>query len=110
MDKNYIKSKLKHKFITHYRNAGLDCPDYDLDYLVKEVESLGDYKIIWKKDIPVKIVVLDFPHKVDVIGGKYYIYDGKGNFNQQLYSSEFISFDLREMREYKLKKILKEKT
>lgn len=43
------------------------------------------------------------------MGGQYYVYNEKGSFSQQLYSSEFISFDLKEMREYKLNKILKEK-
>lgn len=107
MDNNYIKYKLLDKFTRHYRNSGLIPPDYDLSSLVNEVKELGDYKIIWEKDLPVKIVMLDFPHRVDVMSGQYYIYKKTGDFSQQLYSSEFISFDLKEMREYKLKKILK---
>ena len=109
MDKNYIRYKLKDKFTRHYRNAGLNCPEYDLTQLIDEVNELGDYKIIWEKDLPTRIVMLDFPHRVDVMGGQYYIYKENGEFNQQLYSSEFISFDLKEMREYRLNKILKEK-
>lgn len=109
MDKNYIKYKLKEKFTRHYKNAGLDIPYYDLTPLIDEVKDLGNYKIIWEQDLPIKIVMLDFPHKVEVMSGQYFIYNENGNFNQQLYSSEFISFDLKEMREYKLNKILKEK-
>jgi len=109
MDKSYIKYKLKNKFKRHYLNAGLIEVDYDLSSLVDKVEELGDYKIIWEKDIPVDIVFFDFPHRIDVMGGQYYVYNEKGSFSQQLYSSEFISFDLKEMREYKLNKILKEK-
>ena len=109
MDKSYIKYKLSDKFTRHYRNAGLVKPDYDLSSLIDEVKEIGDYKIIWEKDLPVKIVILDFPHRVEVMSGQYFIYKENGNFSQQLYSSEFISFDLKEMREYKLNKILKEK-
>lgn len=107
MDKGYIKSKLSDKFKRHYLNAGLIEVEYDLSSLVDKVVKLGDYKIIWEKDIPVDIVFFDFPHRVDVMGGQYYIYTKKGEFSQQLYSSEFISFDLKEIREYRLNKILK---
>jgi len=106
MDKNYIKSKLKDKISRHYRNAGVDILEYDLESLTEKVDELGDYKIIWEKDIPTNIVFFDFPHRVQVMNGLYYIYKNN-EFNQQLYSSEFISFDLKEMREYKLNKILK---
>jgi penicillin-binding protein-related factor A (putative recombinase) len=107
MDKGYIKYKLQEKFIRHYRNAGLMPPEYDLSSLVENVSELGDYKIIWEKDLPTKVIILDFPHRVEVMSGQYYIYKDNGDFNQQLYSSEFISFDLKEMREYKLNEILK---
>lgn len=108
MDRNYIKYKLKEKITRHYRNAGLDILEYDLESLIENVKELGDYKIIWKKDIPSDIIFFDFPHTIKVMSGQYYIYKNSG-FDQQLYSSEFISFDLKEMREYKLNKILKEK-
>ena len=109
MDKGYVKYKLKNKFKRHYLNAGLIDVDYDLSSIVDKVNDLGNYKIIWEKDIPVNIVILDFAHKIEVMNGQYYVYNEKGSFSQQLYSSEFISFDLKEMREYKLNKILKEK-
>lgn len=106
MDKNYIGDKLRDKISRHYRNAGVDILEYDLKSLTEKVNELGDYKIIWEKDVPTNIVFFDFPHRVEVMGGLYYIYKNN-EFNQQLYSSEFISFDLKEMREYKLNKILK---
>ena len=51
--------------------------------------------------------MFDFPHKVEVESGKYFIFNESGSFRQQLYSSEFIEFNLKEMREFKLNKILK---
>lgn len=109
MDKNYIKYKLKEKVSRHYKNAGLDILEFDLESLIEKINELGDYKIIWENDIPKNIVFFDFPHRVEVMSGQYFIYNEKGDYNQQLYSSEFISFDLKEMREYKLNKLLKEK-
>lgn len=109
MDKSYIKYKLETKINKHYLNAGIERKDYDLSSLVDKVNLLGNYKIIWTKDIPDNIVMIDFEHRIETMRGLYYVYNKNGEFNQQLYSSEFISFDLKEMREYKLNKILKEK-
>ena len=109
MDKNYIKYKLQDKITRHYRNSGFQEIPCDLSFLVDKVNEVGDYKIIWTDNTPRDIVIFDFSHTVKVEGGKYYILNKTGDFRQQLFSSEFIQFNLKEMREYKLNKILKEK-
>ena len=102
----YVEHKLKLKVITHLRLAGLDT-NVDITSLVEKVRDMGDYKITWKENIPTNIEMFDFPHKVEVESGKYFIFNESGGFRQQLYSSEFIEFNLKEMREFKLNKILK---
>ena len=103
---NYVENKLKLKVTTHLRLAGLDT-NVDISSLVEKVKEMGNYKIVWKENIPVDIEMFDFLHKVEVESGKYFIFNESGSFRQQLYSSEFIEFNLKEMREYKLNKILK---
>jgi len=103
----YFEHKLKLKVTTHLRLAGLDT-NVDISPLVEKVKELGDYKIIWKQNVPTDIEMLNFPHRVEVESGKYFIFLEDGSYKQQLYSSEFIEFSLKEMREYKLNKILKE--
>lgn len=102
----YIEHKLKLKVTTHLRLAGLNT-NVDISTLVGKVKDMGDYKITWKENIPTNIEMFDFPHKVEVESGKYFIFNESGSFRQQLYSSEFIEFNLKEMREFKLNKILK---
>ena len=102
----YVEHKLKLKVITHLRLAGLDT-NVDITSLVEKVRDMGDYKITWKENVPTNIEMFDFPHKVEVESGKYFIFNESGSFRQQLYSSEFIEFNLKEMREFKLNKILK---
>jgi hypothetical protein len=102
----YIEHKIKLKVTTHLRLAGLNT-SVDISTLVEKVKDLGDYKITWKENIPTDIEMFDFPHKVEVESGKYFIFNESGSFRQQLYSSEFIEFNLKEMREYKLNEILK---
>lgn len=102
----YVEHKLKLKVTTHLRLAGLNT-NVDISTLVEKVKDMGDYKITWKENIPINIEMFDFPHKVEVESGKYFIFNESGSFRQQLYSSEFIEFNLKEMREYKLNKILK---
>ena len=102
----YIEHKLKLKVTTHLRLAGLDT-NVDITSLVEKVKDMGDYKITWKENVPINIEMFDFPHKVEVESGKYFIFNESGSFRQQLYSSEFIEFNLKEMREFKLNKILK---
>lgn len=102
----YVEHKLKLKVTTHLRLAGLNT-NVDISTLVEKVKDMGDYKITWKENIPTNIEMFDFPHKVEVESGKYFIFNESGSFRQQLYSSEFIEFNLKEMREYKLNKILK---
>lgn len=106
MPNEYFEHKLKLKVTTHLRLAGLDT-NVDISSLVEKVKEMGDYKIVWKENIPVDIEMFDFLHKVEVESGKYFIFNESGGFRQQLYSSEFIEFNLKEMREYKLNKILK---
>jgi hypothetical protein len=103
---NYVEHKLKLKVTTHLRLAGLDI-NVDISSLIEKVKEMGDYKIVWKENVPTDIEMFDFPHKVEVESGKYFIFNESGGFRQQLYSSEFIEFNLKEMREYKLNKILK---
>ena len=102
----YIEHKIKLKVTTHLRLAGLNT-NVDITLLVRKVKELGDYKITWKENIPTDIEMFYFPHKVEVESGKYFIFNESGSFRQQLYSSEFIEFNLKEMREYKLNEILK---
>jgi hypothetical protein len=106
----YVENKLKVKIKTHLKLAGFDT-NIDISKLVEKVKELGDYKIIWKENLPVDIVKFDFPHRVEVESGKYLIFNTGNRFNKQfeqkLYSSEFIDFTIKEMREYKLNKILK---
>lgn len=106
MPNDYFEHKLKLKVTTHLRLSGLDT-NVDISSLVEKIKEMGDYKITWKENIPVDIEMFDFPHKVEVESGKYFIFNESGGFRQQLYSSEFIEFNLKEMREYKLNKILK---
>lgn len=106
MSNEYFEHKLKLKVTTHLRLAGLDT-DVDISSLVEKVKDFGDYKITWVQNIPTDIIMYDKPHKVRVESGKYFILNEDGSFRQQLYSSEFIEFNLKEMREFKLNKILK---
>jgi hypothetical protein len=103
---NYIEYKLKIKVNTHLSLAGLNT-NVDISKLVEKVKDLGDYKIVWEKDVPIDIEMFNFPHRVNIESGKYFIFNDSGSFRQQLYSSEFIQFNLKEMREYKLNEILK---
>jgi len=102
----YVENKLKVKIKTHLKLAGFDT-NIDISKLVEKVKELGDYKITWVKNIPTDIVMYDKPHQVRVESGRYFIFSEDGTFKHQLYSSEFIDFNIKEMREYKLNKILK---
>jgi hypothetical protein len=106
MFNKYVENKLKLKIKTHLKLAGLDT-NIDISKLVEKVKELGDYKITWVKNIPTDIVMYDKPHQVRVESGRYFIFSEDGTFKHQLYSSEFIDFNIKEMREYKLNKILK---
>jgi hypothetical protein len=106
MFNKYVENKLKLKIKTHLKLAGLDT-NIDISKLVEKVKELGDYKITWVKNIPTDIVMYDKPHQVRVESGRYFIFSEDGTFKHQLYSSEFIDFTIKEMREYKLNKILK---
>ena len=108
MFNKYVENKLKLKIKTHLKLAGLDT-NIDISKLVEKVKELGDYKITWRENLPVDISRFNYPHRVIVESGKYIIISisNKSNKNHNLYSSEFIEFNLTEMREYKLNKILK---
>jgi hypothetical protein len=103
----YVEYKLMRKVKTHLSLAGLDT-NVDITSLVEKIKEFGDYKITWTQNVPTDIKMYDKPHKVRVESGKYFILNEDGSFINQLYSSEFIDFDIKEMREYKLNKILKE--
>lgn len=78
-----------------------------LDELVNKVKlgGLGAYKIIWENDLPNDITIIDPSYQIEVFSGKYYVLNN-GQYVMQLYSSEFIEFSLRELRDYRLRKIL----
>jgi hypothetical protein len=103
----YVEHKLKIKVNTHLSLAGLDT-NIDISSLVEKVKELGDYRITWEQNVPIDIEMYLSSNKVKVQSGKYFIFSEDGTFKHQLYSSEFIEFTLKEMREYKLNKILKE--
>lgn len=103
----YVEHKLKLKVNTHLSLAGLD-NNVDLSSLIEKVKELGNYRITWKQNIPTDIEMYLDTHKIEVQSGKYYIFSESGDFKHQLFSSEFIEFNLKEMREYKLNKLLKE--
>jgi hypothetical protein len=106
MSNEYFEHKLKLKVITHLRLAGLDTT-IDILPLVEKVKEMGNYRITWKQNVPIDIDMYLSSHDVKVESGKYFIFSEDGTFKHQLYSSEFIEFNLKEMREYKLNKILK---
>ena len=103
----YVEHKLNHKVKNHLSLAGIN-KLFDIKPLVEKVKEFGDYRITWVQNVPTDIVMYDKPHKIRVESGKYFILNEDGSFIHQLYSSEFIEFTLKEMREYKLNKILKE--
>jgi hypothetical protein len=107
MFSNYFEHKLKLKVTTHLSQAGLDT-NVDISLLIEKVKEMGNYRITWKQNVPTDIDMYLSSHKVRVESGKYYIFSEHGDFKHQLFSSEFIDFDIKEMREYKLNKILKE--
>jgi hypothetical protein len=106
MSNEYFEHKLKLKVITHLRLAGLDTT-IDILPLVEKVKEMGNYRITWKQNVPIDIDMYLSSHEVKVESGKYFIFSEDGTFKHQLYSSEFIEFNLKDMREYKLNKILK---
>ena len=106
MSNEYFEHKLKLKVITHLRLAGLDTT-IDILPLVEKVKEMGNYRITWKQNVPIDIDMYLSSHEVKVESGKYFIFSEDGTFKHQLYSSEFIEFNLKEMREFKLNKILK---
>ena len=105
MSNEYFEHKLKLKVITHLRLAGLDTT-IDILPLVEKVKEMGNYRITWKQNVPIDIDMYLSSHEVKVESGKYFIFSEDGTFKHQLYSSEFIEFNLKEMREYKLNKVL----
>jgi hypothetical protein len=108
MFSKYVEHKLKNKLKSHLSLAGFDT-NIDISSLVDKIKELGSYKITWRENLPVDINRFNYPHRVKVESGKYHIISENShyNFNRQcLYSSEFIEFNLKEMREYKLNKIL----
>ena len=103
----YVEHKLKIKLNAHLSLSGLDT-NIDISSLVEKVKELGNYRITWKQNVPTDIEMYLSSNKVKVESGKYFIFSEDGTFKHQLYSSEYIEFTLKEMREYKLNKILKE--
>ena len=104
----YVEHKLNIKVKTHLSLAGFSTKDINITDLVEKVKELGNYRITWKQNLPTDIEMYLSSHKVIVESGKYHIFSENGTFKHQLFSSEFIEFTLKEMREYKLNKILKE--
>ena len=103
---NYVNSKLTPRIRLHLKLMGKN-DNVDFTSLVKNVKEIGMYRVIWKDSIPVDIELIPKDFRVEVMSGKYHLFNGSGIFVRQLFSSEFIEFSVKEFREYKLKKILK---
>lgn len=103
---NYVNSKLTPKIKIHLKLMGNE-QNIDTSPLVEKVKEVGMYRIIWKDSIPVDMELIPEGSKIEVMNGKYHLFNISGNYVRQLFSSEFIQFDLKEFRDYKLKKILK---
>lgn len=110
---NYFSNKFFFKVKTHLVGSGLTAPEI-VDILNKinidilntiDMDTSNIYEIIWSnKSVPVGISKLDRDSLLHIESGKYII--GTGNNKRILYSSQFLDFSLKELREYKLNKIL----
>ena len=111
MDNTYIRKLLYHKINAHRYNAGLEPLSKDelseiTKILCDNITEYGRYQIEWVKDKPVKMILIPNDCTAEVFNGMYYVRNAKGSFVKQLFSSEYIEFDIVESREHKLNKIL----
>lgn len=110
---NYFTNKFFFKVKTYLVGSGLDnseivdiLNEINIDILnTIDMNVSNIYEIIWSnKSVPISISMLNKDSLLYIENGKYII--GTGNNKRMLYSSQFLDFSLKELREYKLNKIL----
>lgn len=107
----YCRHKLKEKIKIHRELGGLDPLDDIILNAITElifngITEFGKYEITWKNNIPVQLTKISDEYKIEVMSGKYYIMSKNNGYAKQLYSSEFIDFNLKEYRDSQINKIL----
>jgi hypothetical protein len=104
---NYIKDKLRLK-LNLYASSGKKkegvIDEKVIDYLLKQVDGLGKYEIIYRGIFPSSINKLDNNYQVEYKNGKYYL--SINGTSTSLNANEFIDFNIKEFRNIQLKKLL----
>lgn len=109
---NYFSNKFFFKVKTYLVGSGLDNSEIvdvlnkiNIDILnIIDMDTSNIYEIIWSNGVPVEISKLNRDSLLYIENGKYII--STGSNKRMLYSSQFLDFSLKELREYKLNKIL----
>ena len=104
---NYIKDKLRLKLNLHASSGKKKEGVVDeivIESLVKQVDGLGKYEIIYKGNFPVGIAKLDDNYQVEYKNGKYYL--SIHGTTTDVRANEFIDFNIKEFRNIQLKKLL----
>ena len=96
----YCKHKLLEKIRIHLELAGIPIEDhhFEIGYIMDKITQLGRYEIIWRKDKVVDLIRINDEYDIEVNSGKYFILR-QGQFIKQLYSSEYIDFNVMEHRD-----------
>lgn len=104
---NYIKDKLRLK-LNLYASSGKKTEgvinERVIESLVKQIDGLGKYEIIYSGIIPIGINKLDDNYNVKYSNGQYYL--TINNETGILRACEFIEFNIKEFRNIQLKKLL----
>lgn len=107
--KDYIKNKLSLK-LNLYASSGAKrngvISDRVIDSLVKEIDGLGKYEIIYKGNFPISINKLEDDYKAEYRNGKYYL--TLFNTTTGIDANQFIEFNIKEYRDIQLKKFYHE--
>jgi len=104
---NYIRNKLTLK-INLIMSSGKKTEgvvsDKVINNLMKRIDGLGKYEILYKGNFPIDIIKLYDEYVVEYKNGKYYLtIDGvTGTLNP----NEYIHFDVKEYRNLQLNKLL----
>lgn len=105
--KDYIRHKLSLKLNLHAssgkKRTGV-ISDRVIDSLVKEIDGLGKYEILYKGNFPISINKLDDDYIVEYKNGKYYL--TIFNTTTDIDANCFIDFNIKEYRDIQLKKVL----
>lgn len=82
--------------------------DNVIDKLLRDVNGCGNYEIIWdiKNLLPIGMMRLSDDINIKVVEGKINLIYQNGTLSRALYPTQFISFDISEYRNKKLKEIL----